>query len=163
AKTRSALTQGDWYRIADGKGVLLLHELRRRVGDAEFVDLMDAFGKRHAGKEVTAAEFRAHVERSVKQPVGDFFDFWLNQPGLPRYRLAGATVETPASPGGKHVVCGEITREGSGPQTAVEVTVECEGGKEVTCTCTLSPSSPRTTFAQETEQRPRRVVVDKYG
>jgi hypothetical protein len=35
-----------WWSVASGKGVLLLAELRRLMGDAAFVSMMDEFGRR---------------------------------------------------------------------------------------------------------------------
>src|SRR5262249_8751039 len=45
ARTRAALTQDHWYRIAAGKGVCLLHTLRQVMGAAVFDEFMDAFGR----------------------------------------------------------------------------------------------------------------------
>src|SRR5207249_5034890 len=41
-KIRSQHDRDEWYRIASGKGVLLLHELRKKMGDGKFADMMDA-------------------------------------------------------------------------------------------------------------------------
>ena len=83
-KVRSDLRQSHWHSVALGKGTLLLHELRRLVGDDRFVTLMDDLGRTHAGKEVTTAQFRAHVEKAVgREKVASFFDRWLSLPGLP--------------------------------------------------------------------------------
>src|SRR5262249_9608453 len=77
-------TPGDeWYRVAVGKGVLLLNELRRSVGADKFARLMDSFGREHAGQEVTAAQFRAHCERESGAGVSRLFDEWLNGSGIP--------------------------------------------------------------------------------
>jgi hypothetical protein len=96
-KVRSDLRQSHWYSVAAGKGTLLLHELRGLVGDEKFVALMDEFGRGHAGKEATTAEFRAHIEKAVgREKVAAFFDRWLDSPGLPSERLRSA--------GGEHTV-----------------------------------------------------------
>src|SRR5206468_3954871 len=54
---KAAMDSDDWYRIASGKGFLALHELHQILGDPLFEDTMDAFGRDHAGKETTSAEF----------------------------------------------------------------------------------------------------------
>jgi hypothetical protein len=85
SKIRSSFESDEWYRIAACKGVLLLHELRKKLGDGKFADMMDAFGRDHAGKEVTTAEFTAHVAKWANgggDPTA-LLDQWLNQPGLP--------------------------------------------------------------------------------
>jgi hypothetical protein len=49
-----------------GRGVQRLDRLRHRIGDKVFVELMDRFGREHAGKPVTADEFVAFVARTRK-------------------------------------------------------------------------------------------------
>jgi hypothetical protein len=80
SKTRSDVNTDEWYRIAAGKGVLLLHELHRTLGTKQFEEMMESFGKQHAGKEVTTAQFREHVEKAASKKVEAFFDGWLNEP-----------------------------------------------------------------------------------
>ena len=87
-QVRSDLRQSHWHSVALGKGTLLLHELRGLVGDDRFVALMDEFGRTHAGKEVTTAQFRAHVEKAAgSKKVAAFLDRWLSSPGLSSERL----------------------------------------------------------------------------
>ncbi len=59
--TKSDLRQDDWYRVASGKGVLLLHGLRTRLGAEKFDALMEQFGKEHGGKPTSAAEFETFI------------------------------------------------------------------------------------------------------
>ena len=92
AKTRAELAQSDWYAVAAGKGVLVLHELRRLLGQPAFEEAMDSFGRQFAGKEVTSAQFQTHLEKATSKPLTDFFDYWLGQPGLPAIRLGEVTV-----------------------------------------------------------------------
>jgi hypothetical protein len=81
-KVRRHLRHNHWQQVALGKGVLLLDALRRKLGEEKFVALMDDFGTANAGKEVTTAAFRAHVEKASGKKLGDFFAAWLEKPGL---------------------------------------------------------------------------------
>jgi hypothetical protein len=83
ARTKSDLRQDDWYHVALGKGALLLHGLRGLMGDEKFVKAMDAFGRAHAGEEVTAAQFQAHVEKAAGKKLETFFKPWLTEKGIP--------------------------------------------------------------------------------
>jgi hypothetical protein len=155
-RTHADIGRDDWYRVAAGKGLLLLNDLRHLLGVKAFEDMMDAFGRMHAGKDVTSAEFQAYVEKSVgAKRVAPFFEFWLKQPGLPSYRLDQVAIETNS---GAFKVTGVIHQHG--PPVPVPVTVETTKG-EVTKTITLA--SPKSTFNIRTEDRPQRVVVDKYN
>ena len=65
ASIRAELRHDDWYRVSASKGLWLLHSLRRQMGANTFDAMMDAFGRANAGKPVSAAQFRAHVEKWV--------------------------------------------------------------------------------------------------
>jgi hypothetical protein len=83
SKIRSDLRRDEWFRIASGKGVLLLHALRQKLGAPSFDEMMTRFGKENAGKPVTSAAFRTCVENALEKPLDDLFDAWLDRPGLP--------------------------------------------------------------------------------
>jgi hypothetical protein len=162
AETRSDLSQAHWYRMAAGKGVCLLQALRQALGDDSFVDMMDAFGREHAGKEVTSAEFQAHVEKWAAKGgkeigVPDFFATWLKQPALPRLRLAEVKMN---AAGGGFVVEGVLLREGWPLPMKVEVVIETAGDEVQR---TISLKSARTPFRIEMKAAPRRLVVDRRG
>jgi hypothetical protein len=157
AKTHPELTQNDWYRVASGKGVLVLHELHQLLGDETFTGIMDTFGREHAGREVSVAMFRAHVEKVAGKDLGAFFTYWTEQPGLPMLQLGRVSVLAEQA---QYRVEGEIRRPLPASPMAVEVTVET-AGDEVTKTVRLEGAA--TPFAITTEKKPKRVVVDKYG
>jgi hypothetical protein len=160
-KTHAELTRDDWYRIASGKGVWVLHELRKLLGDKRFEPMMDSFGRAHAGEPVSAAQFQAHAAKAYGKPLDDFFTYWLNQTGLPAFEESlPLTLKSAKKGASGYVVEGEIRRQGKYPPALVPVTVETADG-EVTQEVTLS--GPATRFRIETKDRPRRVVVDKYG
>jgi hypothetical protein len=81
ASIKADLTHDEWYRLASGKGVLVLRALRHFLGDPLFEETMDSFGRAHAGKKVTTAEFQAHVEKAAGKSLAGFFDRWVRQPG----------------------------------------------------------------------------------
>lgn len=82
-KIKADPTRDEWYRIASGKGVLLLDELRRKMGGEPFSAMMDAVGRAYAGKEITSGQFQAQAEKHAKGRLNGFFDDWLTSPGLP--------------------------------------------------------------------------------
>src|SRR5262249_37482094 len=116
----------EYYRIAEGKGALVLHELRQLMGDGPFCELMDKFGREHAGKPVESADF---VRACVEKNGGDteaFFDYWLKKTGLPVTEI----VLTQGDSNGSHktVDC-EIRRGKQMPPTMVEVQLMTENGE----------------------------------
>jgi hypothetical protein len=155
--TRAHLRQSDWYRVADGKGVWLLHSLRRQLGATAFDAMMDAFGREHAGKPVSAGQFRAHVEKWVGNSRADFFNAWLKQTGLPRYEVSVSRVESTQS---GHEVTVEVRRDREGPQATLDVTVETAKGEVMR---ELRIDGTSATIVVSTQEPPLRVVLDKYG
>ena len=81
---RSDVRDNDWYRRATGKGVWVLHELRRLVGATKFDSAMDSFGRAHAGNAISTDEFQKHIEGAAKKDLGAFFDTWVRGDKLAR-------------------------------------------------------------------------------
>ena len=70
----------EWYDIACGQGVWLLHQLRERIGLTVLRDLLDQFGTRHGGEEVTSGAFLAHLRRNLEGDSADWFASQLTRP-----------------------------------------------------------------------------------
>ena len=85
--TKANMAHDDWYRLASGKGVLILNELRRLLGHAKFAAMMDAFGRDHAGQKVTTAQFQDHVKRAAGNQAAALIESWVKQARLPIVRL----------------------------------------------------------------------------
>lgn len=82
SETRADIRSDEWYDIAAGKGLLVLAELRRVMGDPAFLDFMDAFGRAHAGRPASAAEFFTAAEKAHGKPLGSIKAEWLNGDAL---------------------------------------------------------------------------------
>jgi hypothetical protein len=158
AKTHSDVSQSDWYNVAVGKGVLVLHELRHLLGHAKFEQVMDDFGREYAGKEVTSAEFQSHVERASGTSLAAFFDYWLGHDGLPSVRLEKVSVSAKGDKG--YTIVGEIAYEAGPPEGTVEVAIETAHGNEFK---TVKLTGLRTPFSLDSKDRPSRVVCDPYS
>ena len=78
SETRAELRSDEWYDIAAGKGVLILAELRRSMGDHAFLTFMDQFGRAHAGRAVTTAAFLAAAEKAHGKTLEPMKEAWLN-------------------------------------------------------------------------------------
>lgn len=78
AALRRTWTDDHWHRIAAGKGTLLLAELRHAVGAEKFDRLMDDFGRAHAGRPTSTAEFVAHFRAAGVSDVERRMAPWLS-------------------------------------------------------------------------------------
>jgi hypothetical protein len=166
AKIQSQHERDEWYRIASGKGVLLLHELRRQLSAAKFDETMDGFGRANAGKPVSSEEFQAYVNKESGKDWKSFFSIWTHWTNLPAISLA-KNIDV-RSDGKTFKVSGEILWEGA-PATATgpnewpiqpsEVDVVIQSDKSTTRK-TVMLSGSNTSFTVETKDRPRRVMLD---
>ncbi len=166
AEIKSSLTYDHWYRLASGKGVMVLHELRQILGDPLFEETMDSFGKEHAGKKVTMAQFQGHVEQKAKKSLDWFFDSRIKKTTLPTLRLEKILVNPSLGPMGEFFfVAGEIVQDSVKlGRKKVDITIETEH-RDVTETIDLK--GDRTHFEMEVKSPlkspPIKVILDKYG
>jgi len=63
------VARDEWYDVASGKGVWVLHRLRQRVGLARLAPVLDEFGQRHAGAEVSTGQFCDHLRERLGEEV----------------------------------------------------------------------------------------------
>jgi aminopeptidase N len=82
---------GDMYQEETTylKGALVLHMLRRVVGDEGFYRAVSAYLARHAFSEVTAADFQRALETATGRDLDGFFEDWIvGGGGHPRLRVS---------------------------------------------------------------------------
>jgi hypothetical protein len=154
---RSNPRDENWYRVASGKGVLLLHSLRGLVGSQVFDRLMDDFGHQHAGQEVTVAQFQSHLAAGTGKNLKSFFDRWLNDPGLPQLELLARQIRHDSQ---GWITTVKIGRDKNSGGLTVPVTVETATG-EVSQSVRLE--KPQNSIELRSSTKPLRVVIDKYG
>ena len=171
AKIRSDTKKDEWYRIASGKGVLLLDELRRLVGEKSFEGIMESFGRDYAGKPVSATQFQEHAEKVSRRSLKKFFESWVQEDGLPLIPLVNRpqfTIDRSTD-----TYCGFLEiRDGFGANfkspatdewllTPLDVTVETSKG-ETTKRLWINGSGKYRLDTGTTDQ-PRRLVLEKYN
>jgi hypothetical protein len=157
AGTKAQLMDDAWYRVAAGKGVLLLAQLRRTMGHARFEEFMESFGKSHGGKQVSASDFLAAAEKAGAKPLKGFFAAWVEKLGLASLELGETTVRTQ---GDKFWVDGIVRARDLPPGSVGEITVEMDKG-EVTKRLALHEGANN--FSLQTNKKPRRVYLDRYA
>jgi hypothetical protein len=157
ADTHASVRDENWYGVATGKGVLLLHTLRGILGAGTFDRLMDQYGSANAGKPVTAADFEAFLEKGTGRRLSSVFDWWLHNTGLPHLAILGVKT-VPDGGRWKTTVGFDVSRIGA--MLPVPVTVETGAGEE---TAQEILDAQHTHVTITTDSRPERVIADKYG
>jgi aminopeptidase N len=69
------------------KGGAVLHELRRRLGDTLFFQVLPAWVKAHRGQSVETHDFARTVEAVTGHNLDRFFDQYVMSPGHPQLKV----------------------------------------------------------------------------
>lgn len=79
------------FNMFDGhayaKGAVVLHMLRRYMGDEAFWRGMDHYVDKHAYQNVETSDFRQAMEESSGVSLTEFFQQWVYSPGHPDFKL----------------------------------------------------------------------------
>lgn len=79
-------------RLSYDKGAMVLHMLRKKLGDPSFFKAIQTYLKHpnHAYSYAKTEDFRNIVETSSGQDLSGFFNDWVYQEGYPIYTIKGA-------------------------------------------------------------------------
>lgn len=70
-----------------GKGAMVLHMLRRHLGDERWWSAIRLYLKRQAGTLTTTEDFRHAIEDATGEPMDWFFDQWVYGMGHPVFEI----------------------------------------------------------------------------
>jgi hypothetical protein len=147
-----------WYLSASGRGVMLLGELRTRMGGEKFDAAMDAFGRAHAGQPVNSKTFITAMTASGDD-LNEMLSGWISKTDvLPTLELSNTTVKKDEDSG--FVVDGKIISHGGISPSGVEVTIETENGET---TKFVKFQNGAAKLHLTSDEKPLRIVANKYG
>lgn len=115
-----------WGAVAYGKGTWIMHMLRRRMGDAQFLKMLAELRRRYEWKSVDTEQFRLLCAEFLPKGSSDpklenFFDQWVYGTGLPALKLTWAVQGTKLT--------GTVTQSGVPDDFTVTVPVEIQTGR----------------------------------
>jgi hypothetical protein len=155
---KSDVADDAWFLSASGRGVMLLSELRERLGSEKFDAAMDAFGRAHAGQPVDSKAFVNAMIDLGGEPLKDLFPHWLGgSDGMPTLELSNVSSDFIDS---KYFVSGRVISHGGFPPADIDVTVETADGETTT---TIALDAGDADFRFPIDKKPTRVVLNKYG
>jgi aminopeptidase N len=138
------------------KGGLVLHMLRREIGDSAFFGAVRAYYAAHRHGNALTDDLRAAAERAAGRPLGWFFDQWLRRPGWPEL-----AVKWSHDASARRVVL-QVEQGGRFGAYRLPLRVRLEAGGVTRDTIVEVPASPaaRVVIPLEVAARPSRVEVD---
>ncbi|MBX7243984.1 MAG: tetratricopeptide repeat protein [Candidatus Sumerlaeaceae bacterium] len=154
---RTTLGDDPMYKfLAYEKGAFVLHALRGLLGDEKFFAMMRSYVNEHKMSIVTVEEFRKAAENAYGEPLGWFFEEWLDRAGIPRYRV-NVAYQLPESKPGRYATQIEIEQVGAPFRMPVQVALETKAGVERK---TLNISESFTTATIQSVAEPVKVTLD---
>ncbi len=142
------------------KGSLVLHELRRRLGDGLFRKAIRHYVRKHQGGNVETVDLQRAVEEATGHALDRFFDQYVLKPGHPELSIAVA-YDADAAQATVHVKQTQDTSKGT-PLFELPLDVRfAVGGAEHVRTLRISRAEER--FVLPLPGRPEQAVVDPHG
>lgn len=145
-----------YHSLMYEKGALVLHSLRRELGDEAFFNLLRDFVERHRNETVNVDQFAAAAGEAAGEPMDWFFDQALNRTGYAHLTIEEAT-------GHRSETGWSIDLHVTQPEDAVyrmtlDVEITTEGGDAEIVEAEIVSASDRVTLT--CIGRPTRVRLD---
>ena len=148
-----------WNAVAYGKGTWVLHMLRRRLGDAQFIKMLAELRRRYEFKGISTDDFRALCAeflppKSRDPKLEDFFDLWVYSTGVPGLKLNYAVKGKP----GAFTLTATITQSDVPDDFSVLIPVEIQTGRTKVIREVRTSADPVTITVPVTAQTAKAVL-----
>ncbi|MBL9032309.1 MAG: M1 family metallopeptidase [Phycisphaerae bacterium] len=145
-----------------GKGAIVLHMLRRRLGDEAFRRGARLYIDRHRLGEVETDQFRFCLEEASGQSLEQFFHQWCHRPGLPALDIAFTwSSQDEAGPGSLAVRIDQTqTIDADNPAYAFDLPILVRTEENAARTWTVRVDARTQSFELPLAAKPLDAVVD---
>jgi hypothetical protein len=140
--------------IGYGKGAVVFHMVRSRIGDAAFFAALREVSREKMYGEASWSDLVRAFSRASGHDQRPFLEQWLSRPGGPRVSLAEVTSTRRA---GGWSVQGVLVQEAPGFQLDLPLRLEAAGGP---LSKVVSLKGPRTPFQISSAGAPGRLLLD---
>jgi len=140
--------------VGYGKGAMLFHMVRSRIGDPAFFAALREVSRVHMYGSASWSDFARAFSRSSGRDLAPFMNQWLVRTGGPRFRLAEVASSREA---GGWSVSGSVLQDPPGFALELPLRLEAAGAP---VNSTLPVSGERTRFKISSSGAPRRLLLD---
>jgi hypothetical protein len=160
-RLRTSLEPRAWRLITYEKGSWIMHMLRRRMGDAQFLKMLGELRRRFEFKALTTEDFRAIAAEFLPRGHPDpklegFFEQFVYGTGIPeltmKYTISGSAP--------KVRVKGTVVQTGVADEFSITVPVEIQIARGKSITHWVRTENEPVEFEVVVPQRPSRVLLD---
>jgi hypothetical protein len=150
-----------WKSITYEKGSWIMHMLRARMGDENFLRMLGQVVARYRYKRLSTEQFRALAAeflppKSPDPKLENFFEQWIYGTGIPTLRMTQST--TGKAPAVK--VKGTISQSDVDEDFSALVPVEAQLPGKHSVTCWVQTSAEPVPFTMDLKQPPLKIVLD---
>ncbi len=150
-----------WRVITYEKGSWIMHMLRRRLGDEEFLAMLGNLRNRYEFRTVTTEQFRemaaaALPPKSLDPNLENFFDQWVYSTGIPSLKMTHS-VQGKAP---QLRVAGTVVQSDAPEDFSVLVPIEIQFPKGKPLVHWVKTSNGSVTFSVPVRQAPSKVILD---
>jgi hypothetical protein len=119
-----------WTAVAYGKGTWIIHMLRRRMGDAQFMKMLAELRRRYEWKTLDTEQFQLLCAeflppQSPDPKLENFFDQWVYGTGIPSLKLSYSVKGKP----GAWKLTGTVAQSDVPDDFSVTVPIEIQTGR----------------------------------
>jgi hypothetical protein len=119
-----------WNVVGYGKGAWIIHMLRRRMGDEQFMKMLAELRRRYEWEAIDTEHFRLLCSeflppRSPDPKLENFFDQWVYGTGIPTLKLISSVKGKP----GAWKLTGTITQSEVSDDFSATIPVEIQTGR----------------------------------
>lgn len=143
----------EYWAATAGKGSSVLNMLRGIIGKDKFPDILKAFVKTYAYKQVSTNDFRKAAEQVYGQDLQYFFIQWIESSGAPEFRLSYTVFRTAKG----FRILGKVSQDLDTFRMPVKLRIETEGNPEEKTVEVVGTSSE---FSVDTFGKPIIVKLD---
>jgi len=140
--------------IGYGKGAMVFHMVRTRIGDDAFFAALRQVAREHVYRTASWSDFVRAFSRSAGRDLGPFMNQWLVRPGGPRFRLQ--EVRSVREAGGWSVT-GTLVQDSDPFRLTVPLRVETTGAA---LSAEVPSNAGRTPFRVFSPNEPKRLLLD---
>ncbi|MEJ7607436.1 MAG: M1 family aminopeptidase, partial [Bryobacteraceae bacterium] len=160
-RLNSSLSPNAWRTIMYEKGAWIIHMLRSRLGDAQFLKMLGEVVRQKQYKPLTTEEFRLLATGFLPAKAEDpkleaFFDQWVYGTGIPSFRISHAI----KGKGRKLSLSGTIAQSGVDEEFSAFVPVEVQLPGKRSLTHWVRTSSEPVTFDLALPAAPLKVILN---
>lgn len=149
-----------WTAVMYGKGMWIMHMLRRRMGDAQFLKMLAELRRRYEWKTISTGQFRQLCAEflpphSPDPKLENFFDEWVYGTGVPALKLTYSV----KGAAGAWKLNGTITQSGVPDDFNFRIPVEIQTGRARVMRVFQTSSDP-VTFSIPVASARAKAVLD---